>query len=84
MPKTTDFLPEFMDAFKVKLEADAVRWGDTWLKRTRKGQEERTVRSTNDRFDRYLHGGQPLDNLSIIGDCYINWIREQHPEMWTE
>jgi hypothetical protein len=82
--KTTDYLPEFMEAFKAKLEADEVRWGDTWLKRTREGQEERTIKSTNDRFDKYLNGGQPFDNLSIIGDCYINWIREQHPEIWTK
>jgi len=82
--KTTDFLDEFIDAFKDKLEKDAIRWGDTWLKRTRKGQEERTIKSINDRSDKYLNGGQPFDNLSIIGDCFINWVREKHPEIWPE
>jgi hypothetical protein len=81
---TWDFLPEFIDAFTVKLKADEKRWGDTWLKRRRAGQEERMISSTRDRFDRYLNGCQPLDHLSIIGDAYINWVREQHPEIWKE
>lgn len=79
---TWDFLPEFIEAFGEKLKKDAERWGNTWLLRPRIGQEERTIQSTNNRFDKYRNVGVPLDNMSIIGDCYINWIREQHPEFW--
>lgn len=82
--KTWDFLQEFTEAFKEKLNNDDKRWGDTWLKRTRKGQEERTINSFNDKFDKYLNGGQPIDWLSIIGDAYIAWVRENHPEIWKE
>ena len=82
--KTLDFLKEFIDAFTEKLKQDDIRWGDTWLKRTRKGQEERTIKSFNDKFDKYLNGGQPIDWLSIAGDAFIAWIREKHPEIWKE
>ena len=81
--KTWDFLDEFIMEFSMKLEDDDKRWGDTWLKRTRAGQEERMIKSTNDRFDKFLNGGQPLDTMSIIGDAYINWIRERHPELFA-
>jgi hypothetical protein len=82
--KTFDFLPEFMEAIENKLKNDDLRWGDTWLHRTRKGQEERTIKSFNDKFDKYINGGQPIDWLGIIGDAFIAWVRENHPEIWTE
>ncbi len=85
---TWDFLDEFVDYlrgdFTVKLEYDASRWGDTWLKRTRAGQEDRLVKSLNDRIDKFVNGGQPLDEESILGDLFINWIRRNHPEIWKE
>ena len=82
--KTWDFLKDFIEEFSEKLKQDDIRWGDTWLKRTRAGQEERTIKSFNDKFDKYLNGGQKIDWLSIIGDAFINWIREHHPEIWPE
>lgn len=82
--KLWDFMDEFVPVFIEKLKNDEKRWGDTWLKRTRKGQEERTIRSFNDKFDKYLNASQPVDWLSIIGDAYIAWIRENHPEIWKE
>ena len=82
--KTWDFLPEFIQAVENNLKNDDLRWGDTWLKRTRKGQEERTIKSFNDKFDKYLNGGQPIDWLAIIGDAFIAWVRENNPEIWPE
>jgi hypothetical protein len=81
---TWDFLPEFSEALKKHLEEDAKEWGDTWLKRTRKGQGMRMIMSTNDRFDKFLNGKQSIDYLAIAGDSLINWIREQHPDFWEE
>lgn len=82
--KLWEFVPEFIDALIEHLKADDERWGDTWLKRTREGQEERMVASTNNRFDKYLNGGQPLDWLAIAGDAFICWLRERHEEIWPE
>jgi len=82
--KVWDFLDEFMKAFKIQLENDDSRWGDTWLKRTRKGQEERTIKEFNDYFDKYLNVGTPIPWLKVIGNALICWIREQHPEIWKE
>ena len=82
--KLWEFLPELQEAMTKKLQEDDKRWGDTWIKRTRKGQDDRMIASTNNRFDRYLNGQQQIDYLAIIGDAFINWLRENHPEMWLE
>ena len=82
--KIWDFLPEFITALTKQLQNDDVRWGDTWLKRTRSGQEERTINNFRDKFDKYLNGGQPINWLAIAGDALICWVREQHPEIWSE
>lgn len=82
--KIWDFIPELIVALRHHLEEDDARWGDTWLKRTRKGQEERTITTFNDYFDKYLNTGAPIDWLAVIGGALICWIREQHPELWKE
>jgi hypothetical protein len=82
--KVWDFVEEFKDALVEQLKSDDPRWGDTWLKRTRKGQEERTIKEFNDYFDKYLNAGQPLPWLKIVGNSMICWIRERHPEIWKE
>jgi hypothetical protein len=79
-----DFLDEFMESFKSQLGNDEIRWGDTFLKRTRKGQEQRTINNMNNKFDQFLNAGVPIEWLKIIGDAYICWVREQHPEIWKE
>lgn len=84
MKKLWEFLPELMDAMTATLKEAEKRWGDTWLKRTRNGQEERTIAATINRFDKYRYGGQPLDYLAIIGDMFICWLRTNHPEIWPE
>ena len=82
--KTWHFLPEFVEALAKHLQEDDARWGDTWLKRPRKGQEERTIENFRNKFDKYLHAGQPIDWLAVAGDALICWIRERHPEHWAE
>jgi len=82
--KTWDFMDEVVQALTEQLKEDDKEWGDTWLKRTKKGQEERTIKSFDDKFDKYYNVGQPINWLSIIGDAYIAWVREQHPEIWKE
>lgn len=79
-----DFVEEFVNAFIPQLKEDEKRWGDTFLHRTRKGQEERTIHNYQDKFDKFLHAGEPIPWLKIIGDAYICWVREQHPEIWPE
>lgn len=83
--KVWDCVAEFAKALAEHLEKkDDPRWGDTWLKRTRKGQEERTINNFRDKFDKFLNAGQPIDWLAIAGDAMICWFREQHPEIWPE
>jgi len=82
--KIADFIPEFVEMLKKQLEADDYRWGDTWLHRTRKGQEDRTIKTFRDYFDQYERAGVPMPWLKIIGNALICWIRENHPEIWKE
>ena len=81
---TRDFVSDFAKALAEHLKKDDLRWRDTWLKRTRRGQEERTINNFRDKFDKYLFAGQPIDWLAIAGDALICWVREQHPEIWPE
>ncbi len=82
--KIWDFFDEFIKALREQLESDDSRWGDTWLHRTRKGQEDRTIKTFNDYFDQYQKAGTPIPWLKIIGNALICWIRERHPEIWKE
>ena len=82
--KVWDFMDELVKALKAQLEDDETQWQDTWLKRTRKGQEQRTEVSFMKYFDQYRNAGVPIPWLKIIGNAMICWIREQHPEIWKE
>lgn len=79
--RLTDYLPEFIEAFKVQLEADHERWGLTWMNRPKKGQELRTKARYNDYFDMFEHAGVPVSWLKVIGGAFICWVRENHPEL---
>ncbi len=74
--KLTDYLPEFMEALKKQLESDDLRWGDTWKKRPREGQEERMFKTLMDYKDRFENGGQPYPTMKAVGGFLINWVRE--------
>jgi hypothetical protein len=82
--KLWEVLPEFIKALEQQLRSDDERWGDTWIKRTREGQEERTIVTFNDYFDQYLNAGKPINWLAVAGNALICWYREQHPEMWKK
>jgi hypothetical protein len=84
MTKLIEFLPEFTEALKQQIEEDDKRWGDTWLNRTRKGQEGRIEDDYNNYFDQYRNADVPVPWLKVVGNAMIAWIRENHPEMWEE
>jgi hypothetical protein len=78
------FWYEFEDAMSNQLMEDEQRWGDTWLQRPKLGQEERVEKRFNDYFDQFYQAGVPVPWLKIIGNAYIAWIREQHPELFPD
>jgi hypothetical protein len=84
MTRVLDFLPEFVSALTNQLESDEKRWGNTFIARTKLGQEERTQKTFNDYFDQYNNAGVPVPWLKIVGNAMICWIREEHPELWPE
>jgi hypothetical protein len=79
-----DFLPEFVIELENQLREDAKRWGDTWLKRTREGQELRTKETFRDYFDQFENSSIPVPWLKIAGGALICWVREKHPEFWEK
>ena len=82
--KVWDFMNEFIDALTGQLEDDDKRWGDTWLKRVRGGQEQRIESDINNYFDQYRNGGTPIPWLKVAGLAMIAWIRDNHPEIWEK
>ena len=86
-----DFLDEFLVELRAQLISDNERWGDTWLKRPRRGQADRMfdwIRQCyiDARLAESLLGKQDplfidsLPWLKITGEALIGWIRERHPE----
>jgi len=82
-PLITDFLNELKDELYKQLTDDHKRWGNTWLKRTRKGQEERIRKCFDNYFDQFENAGVPIPWLKIIGNAMIAWIREKHFELFS-
>lgn len=82
--RVTYFLDEFAEALYHQLVADEQRWGKTWLERPRKGQEDRISFTIDSYFQEYFDTGKPVPWLKIAGNAMIAWLRENHPEIWSE
>lgn len=83
-PRLVDFLDEFFEAFTQQIESDEKRWGTTWLNRPMEGQEERTFQRFQDYFDQFEHASQSIPWLKVVGEAFICWVRETHPEVRLE
>jgi hypothetical protein len=75
-----DYLEETVDAVASQLHEDDKRWGKTWRKRLRAGQEERIEEHIQSYFDQFRNAGVPVPWLKIIGLAHIALVRENHPE----
>ena len=82
--KVWDYLPEFVEALQEQLESDEKRWGDTWRKTDIGTHEERITFNIWNYFDQYRYGGTPIPWLKIAGLALIAWIRDNHPEIFSE
>lgn len=78
------FMGEFLVALIAQLEDDDKRWGDTWIKRPRKGQEDRIIKRINEYYFEYQEKGTPIPWLKVVGEAMIGWIRDNNPELWPE
>lgn len=76
-----DFLDEFMVVLDEQLRKDELRWGRTWMYRPVEGQEMRIKARFNDYFDQFERAGVPVPWLKVVGNAYIAWVRENHPEV---
>lgn len=74
-------LPETFEQLTAQLEEDGKRWGDTWRKRIKQGQEERIYAELNTYYDQFKNAGVPIPWLKIMGEAHIALVREQHPEL---
>lgn len=82
--KLYDYIDEFSEALKRQLISDQRRWGDTWIRRPRKNQEERAWNRLTDYFDRNFIAGTPVPWLKVAGEAMIGWMRENHTELNKE
>lgn len=77
MKNLLEYLPDFMKALESQLTEDQKRWGDTWTKRSKEGQEMRTREVYDNYFDQFENAGIPIPWLKIVGGALICWVREQ-------
>lgn len=79
--RVQDYISDFAEELLSQLDSDEERWGDTWRRLPREGQEERIL----DNIDRYRwqfeNAGHPVPWLKVAGLALIGWIRENHPEV---
>jgi hypothetical protein len=98
MMEPIDFMGEFVRELTAQLALDNQRWGDTWLKRSRKGQGDRIY----DRLKQYYQDAKlgkallvagdeeeplfvdSLPWLKIAGLALIGWIRDRYPEHFPD
>ncbi len=81
MSNLLTYLPEFVEALRIQLEADDVRWGDTWEEYPIEGQEERTMARYTDYYAQFKNGGVPMPWLKVAGGAFICWVRELRAEL---
>lgn len=75
--KLWELLPEFTKALEEQLKQDEKKWGDTWQKRKKEGQEQRTKAVFDNYFDQYFNAGVPVPWLKIAGNALICWARDK-------
>ena len=75
-------LPYFATAMAGQLLEDQERWGDTYRRRDREGQERRIFDRYAAYYDQFINGGTPIPWLKIACLALIGWWRDelQHPE----
>lgn len=72
-----EYVAKFSDALRGQLEEDEKRWGDTWKRRSRKGQEDRIAERMETYIDQWRNAGTPMPWLKIAGLCLIAMLREE-------
>jgi hypothetical protein len=82
--KVLEFSEEVYSQVSDQLISDDKRWGDTWLQRTRKGQEWRIFKTYLRYFFEYFLFGKEISWLKVIGNAVIAQTRVNHPKIWTE
>lgn len=78
-PMVSDFVKDFSKALKEQLDDDFKRWGHTWLKRPKAGQEDRAYETFMRYKDEFDKNGTPIPWLKIAGEAIIAWVREKYP-----
>jgi hypothetical protein len=76
-----EHLPELIEVMKERLVEDHKRWGDTWKRLPREGQEDRILMRILDYAADFFENDTPLPWDKIIGNCWIAMMRERHPEL---
>lgn len=74
--KLVEYIPEMALALTEHIKSDQIRWGDTWMTRSKDGQEERVFARYTDYFDQFRNAGTPIPWLKVIGEALICWVRE--------
>ena len=73
----TDFVKEFSELLETQLREDEKRWGDTWRRRSKKGQVDRMMARFGDYHDQFSYGyTKEFPWLKLAGEALIGWVRD--------
>ena len=80
MSMLSEYMPEFIAALEAQLDSDELRYGPTWKHRDVGNQTERVFARYRDYHDQYRFGEVAMPWLKVVGNAYIAWVRDNHPE----
>lgn len=72
-----DYVADFTVSLVNMLAEKETKWGNTWKKRPREGQESRIKARILDYFDQFENAGVPVPWTKIAGLALIGWIRDR-------
>lgn len=88
--KLMDYFLDFVQALRLQLDDDQVRWGDEWKNRpiepTEKWnhQNQRNFNRIREYYMDWYANDIPIPWLKICGNCFIAWVRERNPDTYNE
>jgi len=75
-------LPEYFSEFSHELECQIIednkRWGDTWIKRGKEGQEDRFFDYVSQKLYEFEVENKPFPWLKVAGEAMIGYVREKY------
>ena len=82
--RVVDFLEEFTKAIWDSLGRGEKTYGNAWLGSDKQATKYCSISNIRAKFEACLQKGEPINWAGVAGWAMIAWIRENHPELFSE